>query len=129
LGFAEPESLRLAPLPCWRHLPAETYRRRVADLVAEIEAEAAARREETGVQPPGPEVVRSQNPHARPMRTKKSPAPSFHAASRAAREELRQAYGWFVRAFREAADRLRDGDSTARFPIGSFPPGLPFVTA
>jgi hypothetical protein len=41
----------------------------------------------------------------------------------------RQAYATFVAAFREASDRLRAGDRTARFPIGSFPPGLPFVVA
>ena len=79
----------------------------MAELVAAIEAEAAAKREETGIQPPGPETVRSQNPHARPMRTKKSRAPLFHAASRVAREELYQAYAWFVGAFREAAEKLR----------------------
>jgi REP element-mobilizing transposase RayT len=129
LRFAEPETLELAPLPCWSALPAEVYRGRMVELVAEIEAEAAALREETGVQPPGPETVRAQNPHARPMRTKKRPAPRFHAASRAARDELKQAYGSFVRAFREAAERLRAGDGSARFPAGSFPPGLPFVAA
>jgi hypothetical protein len=129
LRFAETESLQLAPLPCWSDLPPEVYRGRVAELVAEIEAEASAVREATGVQPSGPETVRSQNPHARPMRTKKRPAPRFHAASRRARDELKQAYGWFVQAFREAAERLRAGDRTVRFPAGSFPPGLPFVTA
>jgi REP element-mobilizing transposase RayT len=129
LRFTEPETLELAPLPCWRDLPAEVYRQRMAELVAAIESEAAALREETGIQPPGPATIRSQNPHARPMRTKKSPAPLFHAASRLAREELYQAYAWFVGAFREAAEKLRAGDLSARFPVGSFPPGLPFVTA
>ena len=32
-------------------------------------------------------------------------------------------------AFREAAEKLRAGDREAAFPVGSFPPGLPFVTA
>jgi REP element-mobilizing transposase RayT len=129
LRFAEPETLELAALPCWRDLPAEVYRQRMAELVAAIETESAVQRTETGMQPPGPEIVRSQSPHARPMRTKKSPAPLFHAASRVAREELYQAYTWFVGAFREAAEKLRAGDLSARFPVGSFPPGLPFVTA
>jgi hypothetical protein len=35
----------------------------------------------------------------------------------------------FVAAFREASERLRSGDRMARFPLGSFPPGLPFVRA
>jgi hypothetical protein len=34
-----------------------------------------------------------------------------------------------VAAFREAADKLRAGDRNAAFPIGSFPPRLPYVEA
>jgi hypothetical protein len=30
-------------------------------------------------------------------------------------------------AFREASERLLRGDRNAPFPIGSFPPALPFV--
>jgi hypothetical protein len=59
--------------------------------------------------------------------TKKSPAPAFHAASQAVRRELRDAYGWFVGAFRQAAEKLRAGDRNAVFPAGSFPPALKFV--
>ena len=43
------------------------------------------------------------------------------------RRELWEAYRWFVAAFREAAERLRAGDRNALFPLGSFPPALPFV--
>jgi len=43
-------------------------------------------------------------------------------------QELYEAYGWFVAAFREAADKLKAGDRTARFPVGSFSPHLPFVS-
>jgi hypothetical protein len=31
------------------------------------------------------------------------------------------------RALRSAAETLKQGDREARFPAGSFPPGLPFV--
>ena len=70
-----------------------------------------------------------QNPHTRPNRTKKSPAPRFHAASKAIRNGLREAYHLFLAAFRDAAESLKAGDPLARFTIGSFPPGLPFVRA
>jgi hypothetical protein len=30
--------------------------------------------------------------------------------------------------FREASERLRSGERNARFPIGCFPPALPFVS-
>ena len=62
------------------------------------------------------------------VKTKKSAAPLFHAFRRKVRKELYEAYGWFVAAFREAADKLEAGDRTARFPTGSFPPHLPFVS-
>ncbi len=71
----------------------------------------------------------SEDPHTRPNQTKKSPAPAYHAATKDARKSFWEAYSTFVAAFREAADKLKAGDRTARFPLGSFPPGLPFVTA
>jgi len=42
-------------------------------------------------------------------------------------QAMYEAYADFVAAFREAAEKLRGGDRMARFPEGSFPPGLPFV--
>jgi hypothetical protein len=45
------------------------------------------------------------------VKTKKSAAPLFHAFRRKVRKELYEAYGWFVAAFREAADKLK----SARF--------------
>jgi len=99
---------------------------RIAALVADIEAEAAARRKRTGAQPLGVAAVLVQDPLRRPERTKKSPAPAFHAASQAVRRELRGFYAEFVAAYREAAEKLRAG-APAVFPIGCFPPALPFV--
>jgi len=88
-----------------------------------------ADREARGVEPLGVEAILRQDPHTRPNQTKKSAAPAYHAASKAARKSFWEAYSAFVAAFREAADRLRAGDRTARFPLGSFPPALPFVSA
>jgi len=48
--------------------------------------------------------------------------------SAAARREIWTGYSWFVAAFRTAAEKLRAGDRGAPFPVGSFPPGLPFVS-
>jgi hypothetical protein len=86
--FATEEILTLDPLPCWKHLPAEEYRRRMADLVAEIEEEAQVAREAKGLEPLGADAVRRQPPHTRPNRTKKSPTPLFHTASKRAYLEL-----------------------------------------
>jgi hypothetical protein len=127
LQYATREILTLDPLPCWKDLTEEQRQRRAAALVADIEAEAAARRKKTGVKPMGPAAILTQDPHHRPARSKKSPAPAFHAASQAVRRGLREAYALFVAAYREAAEKLRAGNRDARFPTGSFPPGLPFV--
>jgi REP element-mobilizing transposase RayT len=127
-SFSSEETVVLSQLPCWRHLSPEVYRDLLAGLVHEIEADAAAERNLTGREPLGPEAILSQHPHTRPEKLKKSPAPLFHAATKAARQELRKAYGYFLAAFREAAERLKAGDRLARFPNGCFPPSLPFVS-
>ena len=127
--YATEETVELSQLSCWRHLSPEMYRELVAGLVKEIDADAAAERKRTGREPLGTENILRQHPHTCPNKTKKSPAPRFHAASKAAREGLRKAYGIFLAAFREAAERLKAGDRMARFPNGCFPPGLPFVPA
>jgi REP element-mobilizing transposase RayT len=126
-SFAEEETVEISQLPCWRHLSPEVYQGLVAGLVREIEADAAAERRLTGREPLGAEAILSRHPHTRPEKLKKSPAPRFHAASKEVRLGLRAAYGLFLAAFREAAERLKAGDRLARFPNGCFPPGLPFV--
>jgi hypothetical protein len=129
LTYATEETFVLSPLPCWAHLSPEQYRDRVAALVAEIEAEAEAIRRKNGIPVLGVRAILQQNPHTEPNRTKRSPAPRFHAASKAVRNALREMYGLFLAAFRDAAEQLKAGDRSARFPLGSFPPGLPFVRA
>jgi REP element-mobilizing transposase RayT len=127
LDYATPETLTLAPLPCWRHLTAEEHQARVAELVAAIDAEFAAAREQTGREPLGVEAIRRQDPHQEPNRVKKAPAPFCHAASRRVRRELYGAYRAFVVAFREGADKLKTVSPPVPFPAGSFPPAMPFV--
>jgi Transposase and inactivated derivatives len=127
--FARTEDVVLTPLPCWSHLAPEAYRLRIAELVRQIEQSAAAARQDSGMEPLGADGVRAQDPETRPRKLKKSPAPFVHAATKSARKAIREAYASFVAAFREAAEKLRAGDRSAAFPIGSFPPRLPFVTA
>lgn len=129
LEYASEERVVLSAIPCWKHLSPEQYRDRLAELVEEIKSEAATERKQTGREPLGPEAVVKQSPHTRPNRVKSSPSPMFHAASKAARQALWSLYGEFLAAFRTASEHLKAGDRRARFPIGSFPPGLPFVRA
>ena len=126
--FMTPYELKLAPLPCWKNLPRAEVRKRVAQMVVETEAAAAELREELGTQLVGMEKIRHQNPLERPTRSKSSPKPPCHAASKNMRERFRQAYRAFVTMFQEASLKIKFGNVTAAiFPKGSFPPSLPFV--
>ena len=68
--YATHETLELAPLPCWKHLPQEQQQQLAVAMVAEIEAEAAERRERTGAQALGPTAILAQNPESRPLKTR-----------------------------------------------------------
>jgi hypothetical protein len=92
LKYATEETFELSPLPCWAHLSPEAYRERVAELVVEIEQEAAAALAPTGRQPLGVAGILRQNPQTRPNWTKKSPAPAFHAATKAVRKRMYAAF-------------------------------------
>ena len=89
--YATEETVVLSQLPCWRHLSPEKYRELVAGLVKEIDADAAAERKRTGRQPLGAATILRQHPHTWPDKTKKSPAPRYHAATKEAREAFRKA--------------------------------------
>ena len=54
----------------------------------QIEAEAAAKREATGIEPVGREAILRQSSETRPAKSKKSPAPRFHAFTQRVRREL-----------------------------------------
>ncbi|HTG32267.1 MAG TPA: hypothetical protein VLB76_05000 [Thermoanaerobaculia bacterium] len=127
LQYATRETVTLSPLPSWKDLSTDARRTRVLSLIGQIETEAAARRARTGGEPLGVAAILGQHPHHRPARLKKSPAPLFHAISHLVRQQFYEGYAWFVATFRQAAEKLRAGDRTAAFPVGSFPPALPFV--
>jgi hypothetical protein len=97
--------------------------------VEQIEARAAAVRAATGAPVLGPTAIQDQHSNDRPKPSKKSPAPFFYAFTKSARKLFQEAYSRFLVAFREAAESLKAGDLPSPFPVGCFPPGLPFVTA
>jgi REP element-mobilizing transposase RayT len=126
--FAQSLRLKLSPLPCWAHLSERQRGHRVSELVAQIESTTLESHERSGTSPMGVSKILDQHPHDRPQRSERAVAPGFHAATKAVRRRLNSAYEWFVRSYRDAADRLRKGDISAQFPFGSFPPGLPFAS-
>jgi hypothetical protein len=129
-AFVSDESFELAPLPCWKSLPAETHRQRVKELLQEIERRTAAEIASTEREPLGAERAARQNPHDAPARIKKGPAPWIHAATREARLAFKEAYRQFVAAYRRASEALRSPrrrEAFALFPQGCFPPPGPFL--
>lgn len=66
------------------------------------------------MEPLGVEQILVQAPETLPEILDRSPAPIVHAATRKIRKELREAYGWFVAAYKEAAHKLRKGDRNLR---------------
>jgi len=132
-SHAEAEILHFDRLPCWQHLDDESYRSRVAEVLAGIEEDIATTRLREGATPRGLRAcltaIRCLHPHQAPEAWEPRPAPRFHAFRKARREALRNAYRAFLAAFRRAAESLRQGASQAAFPPGCFPPALPFVPA
>ena len=127
MDFATLYEVPVEPLPAWSARPAEEYRNYVADLVEQIEQATWERRRRDKPVVLGRRKILKADPHHRPELLKRSPAPAFHAATSKAFKALYDAYAWFVKAYRSAAEELKKGNLDAVFPGGCFPPGLPFV--
>lgn len=124
--FASVESVALTPIPAWEGLSVEERRRRAAEIVERIEHEAKERHRETSRQPLGRAQILRQRPDDQPVRSKRSPAPLIHAATKAARSAWCVAYRAFVAAYRRASEAFRNGLTSAAFPDHCFlpPPGF-----
>ena len=75
LEYATPETVALSPLPCWEYLLPEEYRERIRGLVEEIEEDAAAARDRTGIPALGPDAILTQDPQHRPEKSPSPPLP------------------------------------------------------
>jgi len=120
-------TVQLEQLPCWRHLEWGKYVERIRKMIRKIEKDAEVERDRRGVEVVGVEAICQRNPQTRPNELQSSPAPLVHAATKKERLAWRETFAWFVMEYREASERLRNGDRDAPFPEGSFPPRLPFV--
>jgi len=123
--FAEREIVTLSTLPCWQGLSPEEIRKRIVYLLDSIERQHAERRRVEGKGVLGAKAVRRRHPHSKPEKLKRSPAPRFHAATKAAWQALADAYREFMAAFREAAELLlcSSGWHPCRAGSGLRPPG------
>jgi hypothetical protein len=126
--FESEETVQISPLPCWEHLSRDEIQRKVGDIIHEIEEDTSRMHRENDTAPMGMERVSSLDPHDAPRtESESSPAPLILAATREARQLLRDAYNAFVAQYRQAAERLKAGELNVTFPLGSFPPPRPFV--
>ena len=125
--FKTEYALELEPLPCWEDLSPIERRRKVREMILEIEAEHEARRDAEGTKVLGALTVIQQKPDARPENPKRSTKPLVHAASKAVWKAYRTAYIAFSKAYQIASGLLRGGDLSAEFPRWSFPPALAFA--
>jgi hypothetical protein len=131
LQFATTFDVKLTPLPCLRHLTEDQRQAEIRRMVDEIRAKAGADNKEKGRAPMAIEQILGQDPHSKPASTDRSPAPLVHATDDSTEQTFRIAYRAFVDAFRAGVMRLRDRAREIRemFPLGAFPPHLPFAAA
>jgi hypothetical protein len=129
--FASTFDVRLTPLPGLQHLSPDQRQAEIRHILAKIKAKAAAETKEKGRTPMTVEQILAQDPHSKPTSTDRSPAPFVHATHDSTEQEFRVAYRAFVDAFRAGALRLRERAREIRdmFPLGAFPPQLPFAAA
>jgi REP element-mobilizing transposase RayT len=116
--------LRLDPLP--GHEP-EAFRELVRELLRQVVEEEGQRRRAEKRKVLGAHRVRKRHPHWRPPKLEHRPPPRIHAIREEVRRRYREALSGFLRAYRDAAERLKRGSPQPRFPPGCFPPAGPFV--
>lgn len=104
-------TIELTPPPMWAHLDTDALQARWRELV-----DTALERHPPTPAPLGAEAVCAADPHTRPARTKKTPAPRVHTRQPALRRAWRAAYVAFVASYRAAMHALRSGASSCCFP-------------
>ena len=121
----------ISVLPCWTGLSETERRARVAQMVRDIEAEAAPSSAELE---PTPEQcservtkILATNPYDRLARQAHKPAPWVHSVCDAVRRAMRRELMALYDAYTEASQRYRAGDLMVAFPAGTFRPGGGFV--
>ena len=118
--FEETYEVPLHPIPSWAHVPVEEQRRRVEEIVRQIEEHARETNARLKRKPMGAKKILEQNPHDHPRSIAKSPAPLCHASSRGSFWRYANTYRAWVKAYQKASREFRAGDLMA---LGRFPPG------
>ena len=125
--FTHAREVHFEPLPSMQHLSKEAYRAMIAELVQEIEDEGRAMHRREGTRPLGVAAILAEDPEFRPREVEKRPCPWFHVLDPELKKALYTALVAILVQYREAAERLKQGDRSARFPLHTFTPTLGFV--
>jgi len=126
--YAKKENVTLSPLPCWKGESEKELRARVRKMVRGITDEAAAERKAKKVRVLGVKAIKICDPHTRPEKLKRSPAPDFHAVDPDVRRDLRKEYRDFAKDYNRRSVALREeSHNGGGFPGDCFPPPLPYV--
>ena len=128
--FATEYRVSFSPLPAFRDVAPEEYRRKVAALIGEIEQEGEQKRGRDDDTVAGVGKILSQNPYEPPTRRAKTSArPVFHFKTADAKETFMSELKGFLEEYRHASDALQSGQMEAVdwFPEGSYRPQLPFL--
>ena len=125
--FPTVQTVHLSPLPFLAQSTPAEQREYMVAAIRHIEQETRERHKENGTRPLGARNIEQRNPHDSPNDFHPSPAPWFHCMNREQYRAMRAARAITVAAYREAAERLRRGDTDVEFPDGTFPPPAPFT--
>ena len=119
--------LKMVVLPCWKKMSPVLWRRLVAEMVEEIEAEASDERVALHIEVLGVEAVLAADPRSQIPWQGRTRAPSVHAVDRAVRRMLKERLRSRNEAYDEASQRFRSGEWDVSFPAGMFRPLGGFV--
>ena len=125
--FPVRETVHLTPLPFLQDRTPDEQRDFYRQKVHEIEHTTAEMHKVNGTRPLGVEAIERRNPHDKPKKLESSHAPKFHAQDPEDYRALLAARAEKLAAYREAAARLKDGETDVSFPEDCFPPPLPYV--
>jgi len=118
--WAEPEELRLTPLPSPSLQTRSALHRFLRRAVDAVERQASRQYRKVL----GPVGVLNQRPHSRPPPSEPKPRPPCHTTIPGMLEAFLERYRSFAEAFRRASIRWRTGDLTACFPDEAIKPFL-----
>jgi len=109
--------LELAKLPFYEDLSDFEYSKLIRELADDALSECGV-----PTKPVGQKRILAIDPHSKPDKSDKSPAPLCHSGCPEKKREFKSAFRDFVSAYREAYQRILKHSLRTEFPDGAMPP-------